>query len=166
MGLEQSFKISEKSLLRNRFLLGTSKGAIGQNCHEKMLDICVKMGMPEDFLESFRENLSEANYVHFGFEQNETLMTTEKGKIISQGRTSEIFAWEDGKVLKLFREGFSEDAEYEVIASKVAREAGLSVPVMEFLLESLSGKISAIASLFKPRDFHLVGADLYGWFCS
>ncbi len=74
MGLERSFKISEKTLLENRFLLGTSKEAIGQNSHEKIQDICVKMGMSENFLESFNENLSEANYVHFGFEQNDTTL--------------------------------------------------------------------------------------------
>lgn len=71
VGLERSVKISKNTLLENRFLLGTSKEAIGQNSHEKIQDICVKMDMPENFLESFRKNLSEANYVHFGFEQNE-----------------------------------------------------------------------------------------------
>ena len=70
LGLERSFKISEKALLSNRFLLGTSKSAIGQESQARILDICKRMDMPEDFLETCRENLADANYVHFGFEEN------------------------------------------------------------------------------------------------
>ena len=70
LGLERSFKISEKELLSNRFLLGTSKSAIGQDSHARILDVCKRMDMPEDFLERCRENLPDANYVHFGFEEN------------------------------------------------------------------------------------------------
>ena len=71
LGLERSFKISQKALLYNRFLLGTSKSALGQEPRARTLDICERMDMPEDFLETCRENLSDANYVHFGFEENE-----------------------------------------------------------------------------------------------
>ena len=70
LGLERSFKISEKVLLQNRFLLGTSKKAIKQKPHEKLLGICERMDMPRDFLGVFSENLAKANYVHFGFEEN------------------------------------------------------------------------------------------------
>ena len=70
LGLERSFKISEKELLSNRFLLGTSKSAIGQESHARILDVCKRMDMPEDFLETCWENLPDANYVHFGFEEN------------------------------------------------------------------------------------------------
>ena len=70
LGLERSFKISEKVLLQNRFLLGISKHAIKQKPHEKFMEICERMDMPRDFLGVFRENLPKANYVHFGFEEN------------------------------------------------------------------------------------------------
>lgn len=70
-GLERSFKISEKSLLGNRFLLGTRKGAIKQKAHERILEICARLKMPEDFLEAFREKLKDSDFVHFGFEENE-----------------------------------------------------------------------------------------------
>lgn len=70
LGMERSFKISDKRLLQNRFLLGTSKHAIKQKADEKILGICEGMDMPGDFLERFRENLAKANYVHFGFEEN------------------------------------------------------------------------------------------------
>jgi hypothetical protein len=71
VGYERSFKVSEKSLLENRFLLGFSKKSIEQNPHERIFDICERMEMPEIFLGDFSEKLSEANYVHFGFEENE-----------------------------------------------------------------------------------------------
>jgi len=70
-GFERSFKIFEKTLLANRFLLGFKKDSIIQNPHEKILDICRQMDMPENFLKAFQENLPEANIVLFGFEENE-----------------------------------------------------------------------------------------------
>jgi hypothetical protein len=72
VGLERSFKVSDHTLLGNRFLLGTSKGAISLEPHERILHICKRMDMPENFLETFKENLAQANYVHFGFEENVT----------------------------------------------------------------------------------------------
>ena len=71
VGYERSFKVSEKTLLENRFLLGFSKKSIEQKPHERILDICERMEMPKIFLEDFSEMISEANYVHFGFEENE-----------------------------------------------------------------------------------------------
>ena len=71
VGYERSLKVSQKTLLENRFLLGFSKKSIEQNPHERILDICKGMEMPDAFMEDFGEKLSEANYVHFGFEENE-----------------------------------------------------------------------------------------------
>jgi hypothetical protein len=72
VGYERSFKVSEKTLLENRFLLGFSKKSIKRKAREKIIDICSRMDMPSTFLEDFSEKLSEANYVHFGFEEDET----------------------------------------------------------------------------------------------
>jgi hypothetical protein len=72
LGYERSFKIFEKTLLTNRFLLGFSKKSIKRKAHEKILDICVRMDMPDTFREDLSERLSEANYVHFGFEEDES----------------------------------------------------------------------------------------------
>jgi len=71
LGYERSFKIFEKTLLTNRFLLGFSKKSIKRKTHEKILDICVRMDMPDTFQEDFSKRLSEANYIHFGFEEDE-----------------------------------------------------------------------------------------------
>ena len=66
-GIERSFKMAEKKLLANRFLLGISKDEIEK---EKLLDICQQMDMPKNYLDAFRENLSDANIVLLGFEES------------------------------------------------------------------------------------------------
>lgn len=67
-GLERSFKMAEKKLLWNRFLLAIRKKEIKD---EKLLEICKLINMPGRYLEAFKENLSDANIVFFGFEENE-----------------------------------------------------------------------------------------------
>ena len=69
--LEHSFKLFEKTLLANHFLLRINKNKITRNPHEKILDICERIDMPETFLEAFKGPLFDANVVHFGFEENE-----------------------------------------------------------------------------------------------
>ena len=68
---EHSFKLFEKTLLVNRFLISINKNKIKRNPHEKILDICERIDMPETFLEAFKGPLFDANVVHFGFEENE-----------------------------------------------------------------------------------------------
>jgi hypothetical protein len=70
-GLERSFKVLEKTLLGNRFLVTMSKDDIRNQTHQRLLDICSRIRMPRDFLGRYKENLSFAKYVHFGFEENE-----------------------------------------------------------------------------------------------
>ena len=65
-GFERSFKMSEKTLLGNRFLLGIGKEEIQQ---ERLLDICQRMDMPDKYQEIFKQNLPDANMVLFGFEE-------------------------------------------------------------------------------------------------
>lgn len=51
------------------------------------------------------------------------------GQRIAEGRTAEIYAWEEGRVLKLFREWVSAEAvEQEARATRAAYAAGLPVP--------------------------------------
>jgi hypothetical protein len=70
-GFERSFKIANGALLNNRFLLGIKKEAIGQMADDRFIEACGLMGMPENFLDTFKHYLPHGNYVHFGFEQNE-----------------------------------------------------------------------------------------------
>jgi hypothetical protein len=72
VGFERSFKVSEKTLLGNRFLLAFKRSSIKQNPDEKILDIGVRMSMPKTFLETFEQNLPEATLVGFGIEEDET----------------------------------------------------------------------------------------------
>jgi hypothetical protein len=69
---ERSFKVKEKTLLENRFLLGFEKELIKPSPNEKILDICEQIGMPSDLMATFLENLPEASIVGFGFGENET----------------------------------------------------------------------------------------------
>jgi uncharacterized protein (TIGR02172 family) len=50
-------------------------------------------------------------------------------KKIGQGREAELFAWEDGKVLRLYRDRFPrEKAEFQVRVLEAVRAAGVRVP--------------------------------------
>jgi hypothetical protein len=69
-GYERSFKMLHGSLLVDRFLLGIKKKVIDIKAEERLADICRKMGMPANLLETFRQALFEADYVHFGFEDD------------------------------------------------------------------------------------------------
>jgi uncharacterized protein (TIGR02172 family) len=52
-------------------------------------------------------------------------------KLIAQGRTAEVYEWEDGQILKLYRKGMSSEAvENEYNISKIVQKCGLSVPAV------------------------------------
>jgi hypothetical protein len=70
-GFEQSFKIFEKTLLANRFLLGLKKKRIRQEHHGRIVDICRRMDMPENLLDAYQGRLPDSNYLYFGLEENE-----------------------------------------------------------------------------------------------
>ncbi len=63
-------------------------------------------------------------------------MTTQKGRMIGEGRTAEIFLWGDATVLKLYRSGYP--AQWVDHEAKIARwvfEAGLGAPAVGDVLE-------------------------------
>jgi uncharacterized protein (TIGR02172 family) len=52
-------------------------------------------------------------------------------KLIAQGRTAEIYEWENGQIIKLYRKGMSNEAvENEYNISKIVQKCGLSVPAV------------------------------------
>lgn len=65
---ERSIKMSPRKILGNRFLITIDKNDIETNAHERILSICRTLNMPEDYLEVFRQNFSQANPIDFGFE--------------------------------------------------------------------------------------------------
>ncbi len=68
-GVEKSFKMAERSLLADRYLIGIHKADISPAA---LFSICGRMGMPEKYLSAFKENAQQANAIHFGFEGNES----------------------------------------------------------------------------------------------
>ncbi|MDH3257496.1 MAG: hypothetical protein OEM27_07745 [Nitrospinota bacterium] len=66
-GYEKSFKLLDRQLLPNRYLLAISKADLDQ---EKLEVICREMNMPENFLRDFQDNLADANLILLGFEEN------------------------------------------------------------------------------------------------
>lgn len=65
-GYEKSFKLINRHLLRNRYLLGIEKSLLD---HKKLSSICEQMEMPEKFVDQFFGNIADANLVLLGFEQ-------------------------------------------------------------------------------------------------
>lgn len=66
-GHEKSFKLSDRQLLPNRYLLGINKVDLDQ---EKLEVICRQMNMPGNFLREFQDHLVDANLILLGFEEN------------------------------------------------------------------------------------------------
>lgn len=65
-GYEKSFKLSEQSLLDQRFLVGIVAERLPQ---ARLLDVCRKLDMPRQFLEVLPAELATADTLHFGYEQ-------------------------------------------------------------------------------------------------
>lgn len=58
-------------------------------------------------------------------------MISQRGPLIGQGRTAEVFEWGDTQVLKLFKRGYpSESVEREANISRIVHERGLPVPAV------------------------------------
>ena len=78
--------------------------------------------------------------------ENETMSVTSLGKPIALGRTAEIYAWEQGQVLKLFQDWFSADrVEYEAQIAHAVHTSGLPVPAVGEVVE-INGRCEAGSS--------------------
>lgn len=69
---ERSFKMSHKRLLGNRFLFTLDNNSLKQLPPERITGLCERINMPQNLLADFIDNLPQAHYVHFGFEENES----------------------------------------------------------------------------------------------
>jgi len=66
------------------------------------------------------------------------------GKPIALGRTAEIYAWEEGQVLKLFKDWFSSDGvKYEAQIARAVHTSGLPVPAVGEVVE-INGRLGLI----------------------
>lgn len=66
---ERSFKLMSGIILPNRFLCGVKKVFLGDGSDGILIELCRKIGMPPQFLETFASRVHHADYVHFGFEE-------------------------------------------------------------------------------------------------
>lgn len=58
------------------------------------------------------------------------------GPRVGEGRTAEIFAWADGRVIKLFRDFMGDGAaEHEAFVTSIASAAGAPAPALDGLVE-------------------------------
>ena len=72
---ERSYKICEGILLGNRFLAGISTKNLGPEPHTVIRQICERIDIPLTFLEALEDNLAEASYIFFGFEESQSSRT-------------------------------------------------------------------------------------------
>lgn len=76
------------------------------------------------------------------------------GEPIARGRTAEIYAWDDGRVLKLCYDWVSEDAvRYEARIAGAVHAAGLPVPAV--------GKVQELAGRFGLVYEHVKGQSMF-----
>ncbi len=68
-GMERSFKISDKSLLSNRVIMGLKKSDLTGDPDETLCSVFTRMGMPPNFMDECRKLLPTTEFVHFGFEE-------------------------------------------------------------------------------------------------
>lgn len=69
MSYEQSFKVLDKTMLANRFLVGISKKEIAFKANDRIAGLCERLNMPHSLMEVFRQCLFDVNYIHFGYEE-------------------------------------------------------------------------------------------------
>lgn len=74
-GFERSLKVTRNRILDNRFLVGVSTKVIGPAASSLLVEACGLLDMPKNLIDIFTRHLPLANYVHFGFEEDENKLT-------------------------------------------------------------------------------------------
>jgi uncharacterized protein (TIGR02172 family) len=68
----------------------------------------------------------------------------QKGALIGEGRTAQVYAWGDGHILKLYQEWMpASPIEWEFATTRLAMEAGLPVPAAEEIVH-LDGRLGIV----------------------
>jgi Ser/Thr protein kinase RdoA (MazF antagonist) len=74
--------------------------------------------------------------VKHGWENLKYNQCVDKDRLLAEGRVAEVYAWDEGRVLKLFRPAWRRtDAEYEFNKARISQKAGLAVPKVYELVE-------------------------------
>jgi hypothetical protein len=69
---EQSFHLQKHIFLPNRFLLSINRRLIRRDSQEKIIKLCNALNIPEEFIIDIEEKLPISDFIHFGFEENNT----------------------------------------------------------------------------------------------
>jgi hypothetical protein len=155
VGYERSFKMLDKTLLGTRFLLGIKKDTIRGEAHEKVLEMCTQLDMPDNFLEDFLGYLPEANVVLFGFEENERGCVCKAYLEFGSRFEKEIKKKPYRPDPFLFHLGFKWDAE-DHTKRAVTRYTCFPLLSVEAILERISGMLDPYqygSSLELAKDF-------------
>ena len=76
---------------------------------------------------------------------------------IDEGRTAEVFLWDKGRILKLYRDGFPREwADWEAQMTRAIREAGVPAPRI-FEVRDVDGRRGIVMEQISGR---LMSADL------
>lgn len=68
-GYERSIKLRDQGMLGNRFLLTVGRDDLGANAVDRVLDVCRRLEMSDEFLDAAARLLPSASVIHFGFEE-------------------------------------------------------------------------------------------------
>ena len=68
-GYERSIKLRDQGMLENRFLLTVASDDLGAAAVDRVLDVCRRLEMPDEFLDAAARHAPAANMIHFGFEE-------------------------------------------------------------------------------------------------
>lgn len=68
-GHERSFKICDRAVLDDRYLLSLHKSAFGAEPWSGLLRVCEAMSLPGVFVDEVKKNLPAADILHLGFER-------------------------------------------------------------------------------------------------
>lgn len=96
-----------------------------------------------------------------------------RGELLGAGRTAEVYAWEQGHVIKLYRSGWKyEVAEHEARQTRIAHESGAPAPAVHgvlldgdrpgILMDRVDGHpMSAAIDLARPEPVARAMAELH-----
>jgi len=133
-GYERSFKMLEYTLLANRFLLGINTRDLPP---ERLLDVCRRLDMPAQYVESFQAHLADANLVFLGFEDNEPDCLYKVYLEFWEKVTSDIHSKSDKQEPVLLHLGFKWNAD-DNMQRAVARYMCYPLLPVESILQRLS----------------------------
>ncbi len=91
-------------------------------------------------------------------------MSTELGPKVAEGRTAEVFAWDEGRVLKLFREGWGRDtAEDEAAVARLIFASGAPSPRTDGVVE-VAGRAGVLYErITGPSLLRMLFAQPWRW---